>query len=122
MFTATIIKKEKDEKGRLTITVRFSDDVDTLDEVVKPQDEDGFLHFVKERLNSLNTAKKLEMEDNLNKPIVFEERNTEPTSEQVFQMARFKLIEMKQDVELGLATQAEYDNELAKVIALKAGK
>lgn len=119
MFTATPIEREKDEKGRLVITVSFSDGVETFVDKVIPGDEDGFHYFIKERLSSLNTAKQLETSDILNKPVVFPEIPNEITPEKEYQLARLKLSELKIDVDLGLATQDEFDIEKAKVIALK---
>lgn len=103
------------------MTVQFTDGVDTFTEVVKPMDENGFNYFVKERLTSLNTAKKLETDDNLGKPIVVDPVVPVDTPEVIYARARYGLIELKQDVELGLATQTQYDAKRAEVIALKPG-
>jgi len=118
MFTATIIDKQKVD-GILALTVRFTDGVDTLDETVKPQDEDGLKYFVKARLDSLNTSKKLETEDNIGRPIEIDPVVPVETAEQVYYRERYKLIEIKQDVELGLATQKNFNDQLAIVRGLK---
>ena len=122
MFTAKIISKTKEE-GILALTVEFTDGVSTYTEVVKPQDEDGLKYWLEARIKSLETSKQLETADNIGKPIVFTE-NEVPTEtpEQIYYQARWKLLEYKQDLDLGLITQSEYDTELSKVIALKIKK
>lgn len=69
MFTAKITDK-KEEGATLVITVEFSDGVDTYTEVVRPQDEVGFKYFVKQRCESLTTAKALKEADNVGKMVV----------------------------------------------------
>lgn len=72
MFTAKITDK-KEEGATLAITVEFSDGVDTYTEVVRPQDEAGFKYFVRQRCESLTTAKKLRADDNVGKEVVVTE-------------------------------------------------
>lgn len=120
MFTHKIISKEF-ENGVLVLGVEFTDGVKTITEAVKPQDEAGLKYFLEQRLISLNSLNELEKVTvnssiDLTKPVVVPEPND------AYLKARYELIELKQDVELGLATQAEYDVKLAKVIALKAPK
>lgn len=119
MFTAKIISKTKEE-GIIALTVEFTDGVSTYTEVVKPQDEDGLKYWLEARIKSLETSKQLETADNIGKPIVFIEKEVLPeTPEQIYYNSRWKLLEHKQDLDLGLITQEEYDTELSKVLALK---
>ncbi len=55
MYTATVKKKEFID-GVLLITVAFSDNIKTITDSCKPQDKDGFDHWVKSKLATLNGA------------------------------------------------------------------
>lgn len=82
MFTAKIIDK-KEEGATIAITVEFSDGVDTYAEVVRPQDENGFKYFVKQRCESLTTAKALKEADNVGKVVVTDIPVVPPTQVEV---------------------------------------
>lgn len=120
MFTATITSKAEVERG-IEFTVQFTDGVKTIERTVIPQDENGLKYFVKGELDRLNAAPELNTkyevgaEIDVTVPVVV----TEPTQGDLYYRARYGLIELKQDVELGLANQAQYDAELARVIALR---
>lgn len=93
MFTAKIISKVK-ENGILAITVEFSDGVETYTEVVKPQDENGFLFWVQSRLTSLNTSKTLETADNVGKVIEVNPAPKPPTAAEIARdtwLAKYRL-------------------------------
>ncbi len=123
MFTAKIISKEVEEStGLLVLSVAFSDGTKTIVETVKPQDKEGLNYWVEARCKSLNTSKELQLEDNVNKPIDVSKPEPVVTNEQKYQEARFKLIESKRDLDLGLLSEEAYAVELAKVIALKVTK
>ena len=68
MFTAKIIEKV-DEGATIAVTVEFTDGVDTYTEVVRPQDLNGFKYFVRQRCESLTTAKELKEADNVGKVV-----------------------------------------------------
>ncbi len=121
MYTATIVDKKKVD-DRLVVSVRFMDGTDTVLETITPQDRAGFNQWVKARVESLNSAKELEAEDNIDAVIDLSvPAVAEPTAEEVkaskYQAFRAELVTLKEDVGLGLATQATYDTELAKLIA-----
>lgn len=59
MFTHKIISKEF-ENGVLVLGVEFTDGVTVITEAVKPQDEGGLKHWLRERLASLNSLAELE--------------------------------------------------------------
>lgn len=82
MFTAKIIDK-KEEGATIAITVEFTDGVDTHTEVVRPQDENGFKYFVKQRCESLTTAKALKEADNVGKTVVVDEPVTPKTQAEI---------------------------------------
>lgn len=59
MYTAKIKNKEI-INGVINVTVDFSDGVNTITEVCKPQDEAGFKFWVKSRLDTFNGAQTLD--------------------------------------------------------------
>lgn len=68
MYTAKIINKEEID-NIFSITVEFTNGTKTIIEKVKPQDEDGFKHWVRSRLQSLETSEALQTADNLGQVI-----------------------------------------------------
>jgi hypothetical protein len=82
MFTAKITNKTKVANGNLMVTVGFTDGTDTYSENIQPQNKGGFDQWVKARIESLNTAKELELEDNLEKELSFTELVVELTAEE----------------------------------------
>lgn len=122
MFEATI-KSKREVKAGIEFTVEFTDGVKVIEGTVIPSDEDGLTYYVKSELDRLNAAPALDAKYavgtaiNVVKPVIV----TEPTPEQLYFTARFELMELKTDMELGLATQADFDAKLAQVIALKPG-
>lgn len=122
MFTATPLGFSKDN-GILGVRVEFSDGIETFEEVVKPQNEEGLKYWIISRLEQLNSNKELEQKQEiLNVPFdVSEPVQTEKvlTPEQIYLQARSILMEHKLDLDLGLITQSQYNIELEKVKALR---
>ena len=125
MYIATVNRKEQTERG-IQFFVDFTDGETVVTESVIPQDEDGLIYYVKARLDSLNSSKTLPTKFldgaviEVVKPVV------PPTVDEakviVYQQARFRLIEAKQDLDLGLITEAGFLMQRAVVIALKPSK
>ena len=122
MYIATVNRKEQTERG-IQFFVDFTDGATVVTESVIPQDEDGLIYYVKARLDSLNSSKTLPTKFldgaviEVVKPVV------PPTVDEAkviaYQEARGGLIIAKQDLDLGLITQAEFLIQQATVIALK---
>ena len=86
MYTAKITKKEE-VNGQFIITVDFTDGVDIVTETVIPQDKAGFLHWVKQRSESLTTSKELKDEDNVGQEVDID--GVPPTKAELDQNAWF---------------------------------
>jgi hypothetical protein len=70
MYTAKIIQKIQEPTTKAWIVdVEFSNGTDTFIESIKPQDRQGFDHWLQSRLKSLNGLQELIEENNLNKVI-----------------------------------------------------
>jgi hypothetical protein len=107
MFKATITNKEKLENGNMAVTVEFSDGTTTITETVQPQDKRGFQHWAKSRIESLNTSKELENENNVGKEINLDEIEETPTpAEQAFINWRIKYAELDSLVRYKQALEA----------------
>lgn len=121
MFTHTIISKEF-ENGVLVLGVEFTDGVTVITEAVKPQDEDGLKYWLKQRLASLNSLNQLE-NIAVGDSIDLSEEEVVLTPDQIkeleYEALKNDLIKLKEELDLGLVTQEEYD---AKVLAVKSIK
>lgn len=122
MFTHKIISKEF-ENGVLVLGVEFTDGTKTFTEAIKPQDEVGLKYWLKQRLASLDGLDSLENITvgeavDLTEP----EQILTPTEikKREIQLAKSELFILKQEVDLGLVSQSEFDIEKEKVIALAA--
>lgn len=81
MYTHKIISKEV-ENGVLVLGVEFTDGADVVTEGVTPSDEAGLKHWIKARLDSLNSLKAMEslkIDDviDLEDPVVAEQTTEE---------------------------------------------
>lgn len=105
MFTATLTNKQILDNGAIQVTVTFSDGVTSVTETIVPQDKRGYEHWVRSRIESLNTSKELQEEDNVNKEVVLP-AEPEPTREEIDRAAWFKdlgLLERAQNlIDLGV--------------------
>jgi hypothetical protein len=70
MYTAKITRKVKDQNKTWIFDVTFTNGTDTFTEQIKPQDRDGFMFWLKQRLASLNNLDEFVDEDNLDQDIV----------------------------------------------------
>ena len=117
MFTHKIVKKEI-VNNTLSFDFEFTDGVKTFVENIRPQDEVGLKHWLRSRLTSLNSLDGLETL-NVGDSVVLDEVVPELTPEEIkkreYEEAKYKLVTLKQEVELGLKTQAEFDVEVNKV-------
>lgn len=69
MWTATVKNKDA-TTGIMHVSVDFSNGVKTLTEVCIPQDKDGFDHWVKSRLATLNSATVIDSVYAVGSPVV----------------------------------------------------
>ena len=124
MFTAIIKSKQEVERG-IEFTVEFTDGTKTIERTVIPQDDDGLKYFVKGELDRLNAVPELNSKYEVGATVTVAKEEVTPvklTPEQLYQIARFELIEMRTDLDLGLVTQEQFDLKKAEVIALKHPK
>lgn len=127
MYTATIQSKTVEANGVVSVNVVFSDGKNNIPETVRPSDMDGFNYWVKSRLTALNSVpdiitnlpdgKVIDHTAFIPQPEVID---PEQAAKIAYWDARNKLIQVKTDIELGLATQADYDAVLTEATALKS--
>jgi hypothetical protein len=115
MYEAKLINKVENPDGTITVTVEYSDGVDTVTESFVPQDKRGYEYRVQQRKESLTTAKLLKNEDNVGKPIVTEKPLTAAEQARNLWLERDALNERVQyAIDRGYLTGTE-----PKVVALR---
>lgn len=121
MFTHKIISKEF-ENGVLVLGVEFTDGIKVITEAVKPQDVAGLKHWIKSRLASLNSLNQLQTIV-VGQSIDLSDTDIVLTPEEIkqreYETSKFELIRLKEEVELGLATQAEFDAKVQEIKVVK---
>lgn len=121
MFTHKVISKDIDSHG-LVLGIEFTDGVKKFTESVRPQDENGLKYFLKQRLASLNSLNQLDA-IKVGDVIDLSETPTyvdpETAKLQEYEAKKIELIRVKQEVELGLATQEELDAKVQEAVAAK---
>ena len=121
MYTAKITNKEE-RNGQFIITVEFTDGVDTVTETVVPQDRQGFEHWVKQRAQSLTTAKELREEDNIGQEVdIAEEVPTQAElDQQEWLKTYYRLEQLEKMADKGFLTGARLTALNNKISQAKA--
>lgn len=121
MFTHKIISKEF-ENGVLVLGVEFTDGVTVLTEAVKPQDETGLKFWLKARLDSLNSLsglKDIVVGQTIDLSDEAEALTPEELKQREYEVSKYELVKLKQELELGLVTQEEFDEKVLEVKEVK---
>jgi len=113
MYTATLKEKAQNPSTHLWyVVVEFSNGTDTFVEKIYPQDKQGFEHWLKGKLDSLNNLTELIEEDNVGKviePTV--DTPPEPTAEEQAKIDWFRdfgrLERVQRLIDLGVLTGDE---------------
>ena len=121
MFKATVNRKEKVD-GSLRIYVDFTDGDTVITESCIPQNEDGFTHWVKSRLEVFNVAKVLDTSLSENAEIVIDKTavpEEAPTAEELWLRDYNKWLRVKLLIDAGIvpSTNAAVQALLNKVKA-----
>lgn len=118
MWTATVKNKDA-TTGIMHVSVDFSNGVKTLTEVCIPQDKDGFDHWVKSRLATLNSATVIDSVYAVGSPVVIADPVVAtPTAAEIARNEWFndfrKLQQAQKLVDLGVILTTN-----AKIVALR---
>lgn len=118
MYTATVKNKEI-IKGQMNITVDFSDGTTTITEKCIPQDRNGFVHWVKSRLSTFNSATEIDTDYSINTVVDLSEPvPPAPTAGELAKQAWFAdyltLQDVQKLIDLGVLTGTE-----PKVVSLR---
>jgi len=110
MWTATLKTKEAVAEG-IRVTVEFSNGTKTITETVIPQDETGFRHWVKSRLNSLNSIDEIDTKYAVDTEVDVAETVVQPTAEELAQREwakdYWKLQQVQKLIDLSVLTGNE---------------
>lgn len=122
MYIATVQSKTVEPNGVVAVNVTFTNGTKSIAETVRPSDMGGFNYWVRSRLTALNSVPDIlaalpdgKVVDGI-EVIQPDTQTPDEVANQSYQLSRLKLIQLKQDIELGLATQDQYDAERTKAI------
>lgn len=120
MWTANIIKKEF-EVNQINITVEFGDGVQKFTEKIGMVSKTNFEDTIRKRLKDLETLNSVKEEVNVGQ--IIPPTPPEPTPEEIKKQKylgkRAELVIAKQDLDMGIISEGDFNALQTEVISLK---